>query len=337
VLPKLVIDLDKIRLNTKALVNSAPNISVFGVTKAFLGRPDIAKAMVAGGVSGLADSRLANLKELKNHFDIPLLLLRQPMKYELDEAVEIADYIVVTEYGVVESLAKAAQKKELTVRILLMVEMGDGRDGLPENEFVDFIKGVKRLDSIIIGGVIANLGCSFGVVPTVEQLEDLIRLSRLAVDMSDGNEVIVSGGNSSILPLLFAGKLPLEVNNLRFGESILLGRDTVDYQPLTGLTTDAFVLAAEVIEAKEKDLGHGAENRVVLALGRQDIAKAQLMPRFAGGHITARSSDHLVLRFKPGLKIKTGDKLEFIPSYFALLAAMTSPYVKKEVKNLSPN
>ncbi|HEX21322.1 MAG TPA: hypothetical protein ENH19_01550, partial [Actinobacteria bacterium] len=175
-LPKLIIDLDKIRLNTKALVNYAANISVFGVTKAFLGRPEIAKAMVDGGVSGLADSRLENLKKLKNHFDLPLLLLRQPMNFEINDAVDIADYIVVSEYQTVESLSRAAQKKELTVDILLMIEMGDGRDGLGEDEFIDFINRVMRLGNVIISGVIANVGCSFGVTPTRKQLEQLARI-----------------------------------------------------------------------------------------------------------------------------------------------------------------
>lgn len=334
-LPKLVIDLDKIRSNTKALVKSAANISVFGVTKACLGSPEIAQAMVAGGVSGLADSRLENLKKLKYHFDLPLLLLRQPMIFEIDNALEVADYIVVSEYKVAEFLAKAARKKESTVEMLLMIEMGDGRDGLGKNEVVDFIKRAKQLDGATVGGLIANVGCSFGAIPTVKQLEDLARLSRQATEIIGSKMAIVSGGNSSVLPLLLADKLPAEINNLRFGESILLGHETVNYQPVDGLSSNAFTLMAEVIEVKKKDLGRGMETRAIIALGRQDIAAASLMPLRKGSNMSARSSDHLVLRLKPGVKINIGDQVEFIPSYFALLAAMTSPYVKKEFKSLS--
>ena len=74
--PRLEISLDKIKHNTQILVGMCrgSGISVIGVTKAFCGCEVIARAMVAGGVDGLADSRIENLKRLC-HIKLPKLLL----------------------------------------------------------------------------------------------------------------------------------------------------------------------------------------------------------------------------------------------------------------------
>lgn len=62
--PRLRIDLAKIHHNGCVLVDllGRRGITVSGVTKAFLGQPDIAGELLAAGVTGLADSRIENTK-----------------------------------------------------------------------------------------------------------------------------------------------------------------------------------------------------------------------------------------------------------------------------------
>ena len=58
--PYLTIDLDKIEYNTRTIVSlcRSHGIEVTGVTKGVCGQPEVAKAMLRGGVSSLADSRI---------------------------------------------------------------------------------------------------------------------------------------------------------------------------------------------------------------------------------------------------------------------------------------
>ncbi len=65
--PRLEIDLDKIRHNARTLVERLTDrgISVTGVTKATLGSPEIARALLQAGVSSLGDSRIENIEAMR--------------------------------------------------------------------------------------------------------------------------------------------------------------------------------------------------------------------------------------------------------------------------------
>ena len=65
--PRLEIDLDKIYRNARTLVDllAERGVSVTGVTKASLGSPSIANALLQGGVSSLGDSRVLNIETLR--------------------------------------------------------------------------------------------------------------------------------------------------------------------------------------------------------------------------------------------------------------------------------
>jgi predicted amino acid racemase len=66
--PRIEIDLEKIAHNAKALKNlyGAKGIDVIGVTKVVCGNPYIAKALVNSGISILADSRIENIRRMRN-------------------------------------------------------------------------------------------------------------------------------------------------------------------------------------------------------------------------------------------------------------------------------
>ena len=67
VYPCVEADLNKIRHNAKYIVNKCKekDINVYGVTKVFCAYEPMVKAMIEAGVSGLADSRVQNLKKFK--------------------------------------------------------------------------------------------------------------------------------------------------------------------------------------------------------------------------------------------------------------------------------
>ncbi|HZH94042.1 MAG TPA: alanine racemase, partial [Tissierellaceae bacterium] len=128
--PRITIDTEKLTNNVRAVMKLvAPfNISVAGVTKGFSANPEIAKAYVDGGVNYLADSRLQNLKKLKD-LDIPKLMLRLPMVSEADELVRYADVSLNSELETIKALNGAAQKNNKVHDVIIMVDLGDLREG----------------------------------------------------------------------------------------------------------------------------------------------------------------------------------------------------------------
>ncbi len=85
--PRLEIDLDKIHHNARSLVESLARrgISVTGVTKATLGSPEIAEAMLRAGVCALGDSRIENIEAMRGaRIEASMTLLRSPMLSQVD-------------------------------------------------------------------------------------------------------------------------------------------------------------------------------------------------------------------------------------------------------------
>lgn len=324
--PRLSIDLDRIRSNTSTLLKLVGDRNVFGVTKGVAGSVQVAGAMIDGGVDGLADSRLLNLIKLNDEFEIPLMLLRQPMINEIETAIKIADFIMVTEITIAKRLSIEAARVGKVQNIVLMLEAGDLREGITAQELDEIAIKVEKLDSIDLRGLAINTGCSFSVAPTREQLVNLVRAKKKLVERFDQDIPMLSGGNSSCINLLLSGDMPKEINHLRVGETILFGHDPIEHKSLKEFRQGAFSIEAEIIEIKKK--GNDQDLRAVVAVGRQDIAMAPV--KTGSGVSLNRSSDHLSIKVEDEARLKVGDTIKIDPSYFAVLAAMISPYVDKE-------
>ncbi len=162
----------------------------------------------------------------------------------------------------------------------------------------------------------------------------------------DLNLSITSGGNSANCEWYKSTKQVGRINNLRIGESILLGCETVNRQAIPKLHTNAFKLIAEVIESKVKpslpfgEIGQDAfgnipvfrnrsiHQRAIIALGKQDTSISGLSPD-RDLEILGSSSDHLVLDSKNS-DLKVGEGVNFNLDYGSQKTAMTSPFIKKQ-------
>jgi predicted amino acid racemase len=352
--PRLEIDLRKVHHNARTLVDRlAPRgISVTGITKATLGSPAVAGAMLRAGVRSLGDSRIENVEALRRSgVTAPLVLVRSPMLSQVDRVVAHADVSCNSELDVIRALAAAATAAGRTHRVLLMVELGDLREGILPADLAGMVRRVQRLPAIVLAGIGTNLACQSGVAPDAANMGELSALvcsieARLGVTIAT-----VSGGNSANLDWALGGNVPGRVNDLRLGESILLGREPLHRRPIEGLHTDAFTLVAEVIESKRKPsrprgeiaqaafgapvpvpapAGDGVDRvRTIVAVGRQDVDPAGLLAP-GGVDIVGASSDHLILR-SGRARLPVGTELTFQLNYSSLVAAMTSPFVTRVV------
>lgn len=77
---------------------------------------------------------------------------------------------------------------------------------------------------------------------------------------------ILSGGNSSSLPLLAGGGMPKEINHFRIGEAIILGRNVLDRSAWPGTRQDTIRIVAEIIELNRNPPSRlGSVGRTLLA------------------------------------------------------------------------
>jgi predicted amino acid racemase len=316
-LPRILINTDKIKQNTQYAVSvcAKSGIEVIGVTKACLGDPAVARAMLDGGAAGLGDSRPANLLRLRQAgVEAPLMMLRLPMLSEVPAIVETADISLNSDLTVMEALGQEAFRTGKTHRVIIMVDMGDGREGVPPETAAKTAAAAARLPGLKVAGLGANVACLAGHKPDPAQMKRLAGLAELPV---------ISGGNSSAWDLIVADVMPDRVNQVRLGEAILLGRETAGGRLIKEMFHDSFIIEAEIVESIPRRGDHH-----IAAIGRQDIDAGDIYPVEASWRVVKASSDHLVLT-KTGQPARPGETVSFIPGYESLMRAMTSPFVVK--------
>jgi predicted amino acid racemase len=346
--PRIDIDVEKLAHNAKALtaLYAAKGIDVVGVTKVVCGDPVIAAALVRAGISILADSRTANIERMRDAgVRAKFLLLRTPMASQAEAVVRCADISLNSEISVIRKLSAFAVKHDTTHQVILMTELGDLREGLMPADLESTVREVVELARIELVGIGTNLACLGGIAPTQENMG---KLSSMADDLEARLGLrleFVSGGNSANFSWVMSTKAVGRINSLRLGESIFLGRETLQRKPIPGLCLDAFKLVAEVIESKvnpslpwgqvhQDAFGRvpelrdqGPIQRVILGVGQQDVLPSGLTPKL-DIQILGATSDHIIINAK-GERLEVGDEVEFDLDYSALLPAMTSPYVSK--------
>jgi len=317
-----------------------------GVSKATLGDPAIAKAMIQGGVKFIADSRIENIQKMKNAgVSAQFVLLRTALS-QAEAVVQNVDISFNTELKTVRELSYYARTYRTLHRIIIMVEMGDLREGILPSDLFQFIKEVLGLPNIKIIGIGCNLACYGGIKPNNQKMCELSKLANAIEREFQINLEIVSGGNSANYEWYKSTQKVERINNLRLGESILLGCETINRKAIPDLYTNAFRLITEVIESKEKPslpfgeicqnafgvtpilLDRGIHHRVIIALGRQDVLISSLSPK-NDLEILGSSSDHIVLDSN-NHACEVGSEVEFDLDYGGLLSAMTSPFITKQ-------
>lgn len=345
--PRVIIDTEKYRQNLRHMKEllEKQGVELIPVTKGFCAWPALVQVIEQEGIKRLADSRLENF-EAMGESKLKKLMLRLPMLSQIERLVRHTDLCLVSERAAIEAIDEEALKQDKSYDMILMIDLGDLREGLLEDQVDGFFKDLKPLQRARLSGIGVNLTCFGGVIPEVETLNKLLAI-RQHIQTAYGYDLeVVSGGNSSSVYLARQQKLPQGINMLRIGETLALGTESSYGEVLPGYHTDVFTLEAELIEVKRKPskpwglIGMDAFGEVpnhedlgpmlrgILAIGRQDVSFEKLTPRQDIG-LLGSSSDHLIVDLREG-DFKVGDILQFDVSYGSMLQLMTSPYVKKE-------
>jgi predicted amino acid racemase len=355
--PSLSIDIGKLRqnLDTLAAAVKGSGCSLMIVTKSFCADSCIVDMLLAHpSVDYLADSRTQNLKTYAGKGK-STVLLRLPQECEIPEVVRHADISLNSEIRTLGLLNEEAARQGKTHRVLLMIDLGDLREGIyfeDEDKIFAAVEAILKMTSLEFYGLGTNLTCYGGVIPTAENLSLLTAWADRIHQKFGVRSAMVSGGNSSSYYLIGRGALPPGVNNLRLGEAFILGNETAWGSRIENTFADGVILEAQVVESQTKrslpvgELGvdafgqkktfedRGIIKRAILALGRQDVDTENIVPEDPKAVILGSSSDHLMLDVSASeTDYRAGDVLRFTLKYGALLRAFTGAYVSRRYIN----
>lgn len=356
--PRLVIDLKKLEDNLNAvgkITKEDGGCSLMIVTKGLCADLEMAKMVAANDyVDFVADSRVKNIA---SYADIvrgagkKTVLLRIPMHSEIAEVAKYVDLCFNSELSTIRLLNEEAAKLGKKQDILLMIDLGDLREGIffqNEDLIYEAVEEILAMENINLYGIGVNLTCYGAIIPKNDNLSQLVEIAGKLEEKFGIKLEMVSGGNSSSIYLVGKGELPAGINNLRLGESFLLGNDTAYETKLPGTVSDALTLQAEIIELKEKpslpigEVGvdafgekpyyedRGIMKRAIIGIGKQDTDLGSMTPVDPQIEIMGGSSDHIILDVTHTDKeYKVGDVVEFTLGYGGMLKTATSAYVER--------
>jgi predicted amino acid racemase len=324
------------------------------VTKLLCGEETFLKEVLALGVKEIHDSRVTNLKAIKKMApDVQTVYIKPAPKQSIPDIIQYADVSFETELEIIRLLSEEAVRQNRLHKIIIMIEMGDLREGVMGDDLVDFYAQMFKLPGISVIGLGANFNCLHGVMPTQDKLIQL-SLYKQVIEARFNIEIPwVSGGTSVTIPLLFTHQMPQGINHFRIGEALFFGLNLFTGETFEGMHADVFEFTAEIIELNQKPMipiGVLAENpsgesfaideslygktshRAILDVGLLDITPKYLIPKDKNLQVVGASSDMLVVELGENeQQYKVGDVVHFDLKYMGALSIMNSRYIDKEV------
>ncbi|WP_010665245.1 alanine racemase [Marinilabilia salmonicolor] len=352
----ITLDRKKLKENYNYLNNlfGEHNIDWAIVTKMLCGNKAYLKEVFDLGIKQVCDSRVSNLKAIKTvNPEMETIYIKPPPKRSIPSIVRYADVSMNTTFETVQLLSEEARRQGKTHKIIIMVEMGELREGVMRNDVVDFYSRVFEMPNIEVIGIGTNLSCLYGVLPNQDKLIQLSLYKQLIENKFNKKIPFVSGGSSVTIPLIHQGLLPETINHFRVGETLFLGTNVYDGSQFDFMHNDVIKVYAEIIELFEKptvpqgDMGSNLEGetfefdqdksnerscRALIDLGLLDIEEKRLIPANDSFDLAGASSDMIVVNLGDNERnMKVGDLLEFKTDYMGALRLLNSRYIDKRV------
>lgn len=325
------------------------------VTKVLCGNPAYLREVLDLGVTEIHDSRISNLKAVKKLNPIvQTVYIKPPAKRSISKVVRYADVSFNTELRTMQMLSEEAVRQDRQHKVIIMIEMGDLREGVMGEELMDFYASVFELPNLVVVGIGTNLNCLHGVMPSQDKLIQLSLYKQLIDARFNRTIPWISGGTTVTIPLLLKKQLPVGVNHFRIGEALYFGKNLFTGDTLPSMVDDVFRLYAEIIELTEKPrlpIGLLAENpsghifetneddigktayRAIIDVGLLDVNPNYLIPDDGRITVTDASSDMLVIDLGDTAQDYTvGDLVSFKLQYMGALGVLNSNYIEKVVE-----
>lgn len=352
----LTINREKLRHNYDFLnqLFQKNNVQWGVVSKLLCGNKLFVNELINLGVTEFLDSRISNLKTIKQiNPQIRTVYIKPPPRRSIPSLVKYADVSMNTEYDTILRISNEAVKQNKLHQIIIMIEMGDLREGVLGENLIDFYEKVFKLPNIEIIGLGTNLNCMYGVMPSHDKLVQL-SLYRQIVELKFNRKLpIISGGSSVTIPLMQKRQMPSAINHFRIGETLFFGNDLVSGKTIKGMHDDVISFSAEIIELTEKPIvpeGALGENpsgetftinptdygkksfRALLDFGLLELSPDFLTPADKSIKVAGASSDIVVIDLgRNPRKYKVGDLIAFKMKYMGALGLFNSNYIDKRM------
>lgn len=323
-------------------------------TKLFCGNRDFLNEVIDLGIGEVHDSRISNIRVIKEiDPETVTIYIKPPPKDIVKDVIKYADISLNTELATLHELSEEAVRQDKVHKVIIMIEMGDLREGVMREDLINFYEKVFRLPGIEVIGLGTNLNCLHGVLPDGDKLIQLA-LYKQIIELRFKKEIpLVSGGTTVTIPLLLRNQLPTGINHFRVGEALFFGKNLFTDGVIEGMSDRVLELYTQIIELSEKpkvpmgELGVNPQGqtakveeedfgktsyRAIIDIGVLDIQPNYLIPVDDNITISDASSDMLVLDMGSNPKdYKVGDTIRFKLKYMGALGLMSSDYIEKKV------
>ncbi len=151
----ITLNKNKLKENYQSLdkLFRSKNIEWSIVAKLLCGNRIYLEALMELGIKQICDSRITNLKIIKSiHPEIETVFIKPPAKRYASKVVQFADVSFNTEFETIQLLSDAAVKLNKLHKIVIMIELGELREGVMREQFVEFYSKVFELANIEVAG-----------------------------------------------------------------------------------------------------------------------------------------------------------------------------------------
>lgn len=119
----------------------------------------------------IGDSRIEDIEVMRlAGLPVAMTLICSPMLSQTDRVVMHTDISLNTELDVIRKLSHSGQKSGRKHGIILMVELGDLREGIMPDDLINAVGETLRLPNVAFKGIGTNLACRSGVSPDAEKM-----------------------------------------------------------------------------------------------------------------------------------------------------------------------
>lgn len=279
------------------------------------------------------------------------ILLTLPTHQNIKKVLLNCQASVHSEVRTLEIFSKRVTQSRISHDIILMLDIGDKREGVSLENALSFIGQIMPLQSpyLRFKGVATNFACCHGVLPSIENIS---RFCNIVEKIQKTYSLIfenISVGGSVILPWLEHNPLPKPINQIRIGEAFFLGSipgSTTQYKDLR----NTCFFEGTIVEIKTKNiqpLNTGTKNafgdaaivkyvgmrkRALLNFGMSHINSYHLESEDKEMECVNVNSHYTIFDITNSKQTYTvGSKIRFSMRYPALMQGMLSPLVKKKV------
>ncbi|UYW02399.1 alanine racemase [Flavobacterium agricola] len=331
------------------------NVNWSVVAKILCGHKKYLELLLSFNVNQVCDSRITNLKTIKQiNPQVKTFYIKPPAKTAIADVIKYADVSFNSDLYTIQLLNDAAKKQNKTHQVILMIDLGELREGIMREDFLDFYDKLQTFSNIQVLGIGTNLSCLYGVLPNTDKLNQLDLYKQLVEAKFNQTFPYISGGSSVTMPLLANGLLPSAINHFRIGETLFMGTNAYAQEAYDFLEQNVFELRAEIIELYEKpivpsgELGANLEGetpsfdendlgktsfRALVDIGLLDVDINHVTPADLTFTIEAGTSDMTVLDLgKNEAQYKVGDTVRFHLDYMGIVRIMNSKYIDKVIE-----